>query len=420
MRTCVNSIVVKRFAARKMRPSGQLLASLATGALVLAGCGGNATATDAALRIEVTFHPTQTPAPAEATAMPAALPAINLPVTTSTLPALPAQAATETPLPATATPSPQLFSPAAPSAYLSGIRHERQTWNNCGPATISMLLSRFGRAETQREAAKFLKPDKEDKNVSPDELVAYAQSLGYEALAFVGGDTSVLRTLVTNGIPVIVETWFIPEPNDEMGHYQLLVGYDDTSVIFYDSYEGPDLREDITKFEPLWRVFNNMAVIVWRPEQRPFVMDMLGELSDTTRMHARALEKAQAGIAVNAQDKFAWFNAGSSLHALGRSEEAAQAFDAAFKLQLPWRMMWYQFAPYAAYYDAGRHDDVIALADATLKRVKNVEESYYWRGKSLAAKGNVEAARADFQQALVFNPNFAPAQAALNALAATP
>lgn len=352
--------------------------------------------------------------------MPAALPAINLPVTTSTLPALPAQAATETPLPATATPSPQLFSPAAPSAYLSGIRHERQTWNNCGPATISMLLSRFGRAETQREAAKFLKPDKEDKNVSPDELVAYAQSLGYEALAFVGGDTSVLRTLVTNGIPVIVETWFIPEPNDEMGHYQLLVGYDDTSVIFYDSYEGPDLREDITKFEPLWRVFNNMAVIVWRPEQRPFVMEILGELSDTTRMHARALEKAQVGIAANAQDKFAWFNAGSSLHALGRSEEAAQAFDAAFKLQLPWRMMWYQFAPYAAYYDAGRHDDVIALADATLKRVKNVEESYYWRGKSLAAKGNVEAARADFQQALVFNPNFAPAQAALNALAATP
>ena len=114
------------------------------------------------------------------------------------------------------------------------------------------------------------------------------------------------------------------------------------------------------------------------------------------------------------------FNAGSSLHALGRDAEAVQAFDTAFALQLPWRMMWYQFAPYGAYFAAGRHERVIDLANATLKRVKNLEESYYWRGKSQAALGKVKAARADFQQALVFNPNFAPAQAALNELAATP
>ena len=283
-----------------------------------------------------------------------------------------------------------------------------------------MLLSRFGRTETQREAAKFLKPDKEDKNVSPDELVAYAQSLGYEAQAVVGGDLNLLRTLVTNGMPVIVESWFIPEPNDEMGHYQLVVGYDDTSLIFYDSYEGPDLREKITDFEPLWKVFNNMAVIVWRPEQRPFVMEMIGDLSDAAKMHERALAKAQSDIAANPQDKFAWFNAGSSLHALGRDAEAVQAYDTAFALQLPWRMMWYQFGPYGAYYAAGRHEHVIDLANATLKRVKNLEESYYWRGRSQAALGNANAARADFQQALVFNPNFAPAQAALNALAAMP
>jgi tetratricopeptide (TPR) repeat protein len=219
---------------------------------------------------------------------------------------------------------------------------------------------------------------------------------------------------------VIVETWFIPEPNDEMGHYQLLMGYDDTTFIFYDSYEGPDLREPIANFEPLWKVFNDMTVVVWRPEQRPFVMAMLGELSDAAKMHERALAKAQADIEVNPQDKFAWFNAGSSLHALGRTAEAVQAFDTAFALKLPWRMMWYQFGPYSAYFSAGQHDQVIALANATLKRVKNLEESYYWRGRSQAAKGNVNAARADLQQALVFNPNFAPAQAALSELTTTP
>lgn len=395
-RACVNNRVSKRF-----------VALLVAGALALAGCGGNAASAENAPRIGVTFYPTQT-APPTQTPLPTDTPS---PQSTA-----PAQATVEQPTAAiepSATPAPQLFAPAAPTAYLTGIRHERQTWNNCGPATISMLLSRFGRTETQREAATFLKPDKEDKNVSPDELVAYAQSLGYEAMAFVGGDLNVLRTLVTNGVPVIVESWFIPEPNDEMGHYQLLIGYDDTSLTFYDSYEGPDLREDIAEFEPLWRVFNNMAVIVWRPEQRDFVMAMLGDLSDAQKMQQRALEKAQADIAANAQDRFAWFNAGSSLHALGRNDEAAQYFDTAFKLQLPWRMMWYQFAPYAAYYEVGRYDDVIALANATLKRVKNLEESYYWRGRSLAAKGDANAARADFQQALVFNPNFAPAREAL-------
>jgi tetratricopeptide (TPR) repeat protein len=384
-------------------------------ALALAGCGGNAAAADTPPQIEVTFYPTQTTVPS-----PTQSPTV-------TPPPQPTQEATpetgptlEPTIAPTHTPAPQLFASAGPSAYLTGIRHERQTWNNCGPATISMLLSRFGRTETQREAAKFLKPDKEDKNVSPDELVAYAQSLGFEAQAVVGGDLNMLRTLVANGIPVIVETWFIPEPDDEMGHYQLLMGYDETTFVFYDSYEGPDLKENIANFEPLWKVFNNMAVVVWRPEQRPFVTAILGELSDPTRMHEVALAKAQAAIEANPQDRFAWFNAGGSLHALGRNAEAVQAFDTAFSLKLPWRMMWYQFGPYGAYFAEGQHERVIELANATLRRVKNLEESYYWRGKSQAALGNMKAARADIQQALVFNPNFAPAQAALNELAAAP
>ena len=104
--------------------------------------------------------------------------------------------------------------------------------------------------------------------------------------------------------------------------------------------------------------------------------------------------------------------------ALGRKREAVDAFDAAIKLKLPWRMMWYQFGPYAAYFDQGRYADVIELANATLGRMKvpNLEESFYWRGRAQAALGKIEAARADLQQALKFNPHYAEAQAALDAL----
>src|SRR5439155_24999741 len=88
-------------------------------------------------------------------------------------PAVQAPAATERALPPL---------PAPPASFkLDGFRHQWQTWNNCGPATITMALSHFGRLENQAQAATFLKPNQDDKNVSPDELVAYVHTVGMQA-----------------------------------------------------------------------------------------------------------------------------------------------------------------------------------------------------------------------------------------------
>ena len=56
------------------------------------------------------------------------------------------------------------------------------------------------------------------------------------------------------------------------------------------------------------------------------------------------------------------------------------------------------------------YDDVIALANETLTQVSNLEESYYWRGRAQAKKGNTDAARKDFQTALLHNPNYTAAR----------
>ena len=117
--------------------------------------------------------------------------------------------------------------PAPASVRLSNFRHQWQTWNNCGPATITMATSHFGRGELQAQAATFLKPNADDKNVGPDELVAFARSVGLQADYRVGGDLERLKLLLANGVPVVAEMWFTPRPNDGMGHYRLLVGYDD-------------------------------------------------------------------------------------------------------------------------------------------------------------------------------------------------
>ncbi|MDQ4076477.1 MAG: C39 family peptidase [Chloroflexota bacterium] len=309
-----------------------------------------------------------------------------------------------------------LFQPPLPQARLEGLRHEYQGWNNCGPATLAMNLSYFGRPETQEQTAPFLKPDEDDKNVSPNEMASYAHSIGYGARVLVGADLELLRTFLSNGIPVVVESWFIPEPDDQMGHYLLLVGYDGDRLTFFDSYNGPDVQEHAAEFDKLWKVFNRTAIVVWPPEQEALVMAILGDLTDQKTMYENALNRAHDEVNANPQDKFAWFNLGTNLTALGDVESAAQAFDMARSLQLPWRMLWYQFAPYEAYYNVGNYQEVINLATTTLNSADNLEESYYWRGRALEALGEVDAARRDLEQAIRFNPNFTPAHEALSSL----
>ena len=302
-------------------------------------------------------------------------------------------------------------------AELTGVRHEYQGWNNCGPATLAMNLSYFGRAETQNETAPFLKPDKDDKNVSPGEMAAYAHSIGYGAQVVQGGDVEFLKTLVANGLPVIVESWYIPDPNDEMGHYYLLTGYNGETLTFQDSYHGPNVQEAAAAFDEHWKVFNRTAVVIWPPEKADLAASILGERADEQKMFQQALAVAQAEVSANPQDKFAWFNLGTSLTALGDPAGAVQAFDTARSLGLPWRMLWYQFGPFQAYYDNGQYQEVIGLTTATLEGAGgNLEESYYWRGRAQAALGQTDAARSDFQEAVRHNPSFAPAQHALSEL----
>lgn len=127
------------------------------------------------------------------------------------------------------------------------------------------------------------------------------------------------------------------------------------------------------------------------------------------------MARARAEIEANPQNAFAYFNLGTSLNGLGQYKQAAAAFDQARVLKLPWRMMWYQFGAYRAYYETKRYDEILALADATLRSAENLEESHYYRGLALQALGQDAEARAAFESALRFNKNFRLAQEALAA-----
>jgi tetratricopeptide (TPR) repeat protein len=308
------------------------------------------------------------------------------------------------------------MTPVATSVTLTGVNHAAQTWNNCGPTTIAMNLSYFGLNMHQREAAAFLKPNADDKNVSPEQLAAFAEGEGYKVRIGVGGDLSLLRRLLSNGFPVIVETWILPEDLGGMGHYRLLTGFDDVAQTFtaQDSYFGPDEVIGARALDEEWRVFNHKYLVLYRPEQEEFLMGVLGVAGDDEQMLAVTLAEAQRAAAANPQDAFAWFNLGSAYTWTGEFETAATAFDEARRLGLPLRMFWYQFELFDAYMAVGRFEEVAQLAYATAYSASGHEEAYYYQGMAYRALGREDVAVSNLRKAVDYNPNFEPAIAALS------
>jgi hypothetical protein len=312
-----------------------------------------------------------------------------------------------------------------PSAYqLSGIQHIYQDWNNCGPATLTMGLSYFTDTElTQYPAATYLKPNYEDKNVSPWQMVNYVND-EYQGDVYAmlrnGGTVDLLKTLIANNFPVLVEAGFDP-PNDDqgwMGHYLLVSGYDDTQGLFYtqDSFEGPDYTYAYDYFDEYWRHFNRVYIPLYPLEREAELLALLGTDADEATNWSNALETARQEAIANPDDPFAWFNMGTSFAGMGMYEEAAVAFDQSRAVGggLPWRMMWYQFGPFEAYLQVGRYQDVIDLAQANLNDGggQYVEETYYYAGLARAAMGERDRAILNLDGAISFNPNFTPAREA--------
>jgi tetratricopeptide (TPR) repeat protein len=373
--------------------------------------------------LSILFTPTAdatAPLPPTNTAVPAVTEWTATPEPTQTLPP------TFTPVPPTATPV-----PIPPQARLQGVTHQFQEWNNCGPATLAMTLTYFGIPARQTETAAFLKPSAEDRNVSPHEMVAYVQEkTDVEALFRANGDSYTVRRLLAAGFPVILEIGIEPPGEFQWmgwyGHYMLAVAYDDAKQQFwvYDSWLGtseeplqnahPDGRiltyQQVAEF---WPHFNQNYIVLFEPERAAEVAGIIGANMDDAVMWQNALAEIRAETASAPDNAFHWFNLGTAYNALGQYQEAAAAYDQALSIGLPWRMLWYQFGPYQAYYETGRYEDVILLADTTLKDRPYFEESFYYRALALAALGETAAAQQDLQKAASFNPHYTPATEAL-------
>lgn len=326
-------------------------------------------------------------------------------------------------------PTPTLLPlPRVATLNLEGIQWERQGWNNCGPTTITIALSYFGYEDSQKRAADFLKPNIEDTNVSPEQMVEFVNTvagseIATSALHRMGGTPDLLKRLITNNFPVIVERGIQLPEEGWMGHYSMIVGFDDNTdeYLLFDSYYGYDdgagRRYGQDFIEDGWQQFNYTFIVLYQQSRQSRLNEILGQEYATFENSAQvALNIARAEATNDPDDKYAWFNIGTALIHLGNYDDAALAYDRARSLNLEFRMMWYQFGPYVAYYHTQRFNDVLAVALASEKTTPYVEETYYYRGLVYAAQGKPDSAVFQFDRALEYNPNFVAATEAKQAV----
>ena len=314
--------------------------------------------------------------------------------------------------------------PIPPERLLTGIVHEYQQFNNCGPANLAMALSFWGWTGNQNDTRPYLRPNRQvdDKNVMPEEMAEFvAQYTSLQAVVRVGGDLDLLKRFLAAGFPVLIEKGHHPPDDWWMGHYVLVNGYDDQKQQFtiQDSLIAPDLPlayGDLA--ERGWRDFNYVYLVIYAQDQAELVENLLGAHSDPVYNYQAAEQKALDEIPLLSDRDlfFAWFNLGSSRVGLADFAGAAEAYDQAFEIyqalseaQRPYRLMWYQSGPYTAYYQAGRYQDVINLANTTFTWAGQpvLEESYYWRGLAYARMGETNQAIKDLTKAAELNPNYA-------------
>lgn len=154
------------------------------------------------------------------------------------------------------------------------MNYQAQTLNNCGPASIAIVLGYYDLWITQGTVNEHLPP-----GPSPCAIADYVPRHGLMARPYRSGrPVEPIRLLLANGIPVIANQ--LLESGSTVGHYRVVKGYDDVSATFITDDplqgKGSDFRLSYSLFESL---SNPGAFIpIYPPEKDALVRSLMREL----------------------------------------------------------------------------------------------------------------------------------------------
>jgi tetratricopeptide (TPR) repeat protein len=300
----------------------------------------------------------------------------------------------------------------ASKAILAGAKWVPQTFNNCGPATTSMVLQYFGYNVGQDVTKSALRTNPDDKNVFSYEMQEYVKrDFGIESKLLYNGDIQTIKTLIANGFYVVVEDWL--HSNEDIGHVTILRGFDDEKgvLIADDSYLGINIVYKYDTFDQTqWKAFNREYIPFYRTGLEGKLKEIIGENWDTKTMYQNAVKKAQQEIQNNDRDMYAYFNLGTSYFGLGEYEKAWEAFEKSKSIGWPKRMLWYQIQPVQTLNALGKYQEALALADTGLWSNDSFAELHVEKAKAYKGLNNIPKAKEEIQKALVYAPNLKEAK----------
>jgi hypothetical protein len=322
---------------------------------------------------------------------------------------------TSTPTTVPPTPSP----PALPrQKILENEYHIFQTFNNCGPASLSMALSYYGIEVSQEVLGSQLRPyqiangNNDDKSVTLEELSGKSAEFGLVPFHRPGGTVELIKNFIASGIPVITRT--LTKTDEDIGHFRVVKGYDDATAEFIqdDSLQGHNLRFSYQTFIDLWKPYNFEFLILVTHKNEGLARQILRDLVDNDKSWRNALYLAQTQLDKNPNDVYAQLNLSIAYYKINEFEKSVEAFEKV-ESELPFRTLWYQIEPILAYYKKGDYQKVFEATDIILSNGNRAySEAYMIRGAIYEESGNLVKAREEYQKAILYNKNLLQAQEA--------
>lgn len=300
--------------------------------------------------------------------------------------------------------------------------HAFQTFNNCGPATLSMALSYWNMSISQKELGNILRPyqiaggDNDDKSVTLQEVADQAESYGLYSYLRPNGTPQMLEEFISQGIPVVTRTWL--KPDEDIGHYRVIRGYDRTTrtLIQDDSLQGANISYSYDDFNAIWKPFNYEYLVIVDEGKKELAEHILGEELKENIAWKNALLRIEREIVDDPENWHLTFAKSRIHYYLGEYDKSIEEFEKV-ESRISFRTLWYQIEPILSYFEVETFDRVFSLTTNILNNQNRAfSELYHLRGLIYKKQGNRDLARVEFEKALVYKNNYMPSIQELNSL----
>lgn len=133
-------------------------------------------------------------------------------------------------------------------ASIDNVRFFRQhTSYSCGPASLKMVFDFFNLHEKEDLIMKQAKTTK--AGTSHKNLIQAVRKNGFNCYVHDNSSINELKHFISRNLPVIVN--YI-EPSSDEGHYAVVIGYTNSSLILNDPWNGRNFRISQNNFLKRW------------------------------------------------------------------------------------------------------------------------------------------------------------------------